>query len=143
MGEEEKTFRLTVERVADYRFAVDFGQGTSGFVMDEPPPQGSNAGPNPSRLIAAAVGDCLSASLLFCLQRSRVEVGSVRAEVEGRLERNERGRWRIIGLAVELTPEVPPDKAPQLARCAEIFEDFCIASKSVEQGIPITLKLNA
>ena len=42
---------------------------------------------------------------------------------------------------VELTPEIP-HKAPQLKRCTEIFEDFCTASKSVEQGIPIKLRVN-
>jgi hypothetical protein len=32
---------------------------------------------------------------------------------------------------------VPEEHLKQLERCAEIFENFCIVSPSVRQGIPI------
>jgi uncharacterized OsmC-like protein len=79
---------------------------------------------------------------MFCLQRSRVEVRGVEASVSGVLTRNEGGRWRIKEMNVEVTPDVDDEHRKQLERCVEIFEDFCIVSSSVRQGIPINVKVN-
>jgi uncharacterized OsmC-like protein len=140
---EERGFHVGVEREEEFVFKVDFGlDGVGDLVMDEPKPLGGGTGPNASRVLAAAVGNCLCASLLFCLQRSRVEVEGVEASVSGVLARNEKGHWRIKEMDVEVTPEVDEGKAKQLERCVEIFEEFCIVSSSVRQGIPINVKVN-
>ncbi len=139
---EERRFRVTVEREEGFAFEADFGiGGVEPFRMDEPEPVGGGSGPDASRALAAAVGDCLSSSLLFCLQKSRVRVDGMRASVEARLARNPEGRWRIAGLEVEITPEVAGDYADQLDRCVEIFEGFCIVTQSVRRGIPINVKV--
>jgi organic hydroperoxide reductase OsmC/OhrA len=142
MSEDEKTFSVELERLRDYQFNVDFEMpGVPGLVTDESEPVGKGAGPNPSKLLAAAVGNCLSSSLLFCLQRARAPAKNIRTKVNGRMRRNEKGRWRITELAVELTPEVEPSSASQLARCSDIFRDFCIVSQSVENGIPMKVSI--
>jgi organic hydroperoxide reductase OsmC/OhrA len=135
---EEVEFRVEVAQERDFAFRVDFGlEGVGGLVMDEPEPVGGGVGPNASRVLAAAIGNCLSASLLFCLRRSKAEVSGMRATVRGVRARNKEGRWRIREMEVEINPEVPEEHLKQLERCAEIFEDFCIVSQSVRQGIPI------
>jgi hypothetical protein len=58
--------------------------------MDEPEPLGEGTGPNAARVLAAAIGNCLSASLLFCLDKARVEVSVVRTKVTGSIVRNEK-----------------------------------------------------
>lgn len=140
---EEKTFQVEVEHERDFVFKVDFGiDGVDDLIMDEPEPVGGGIGPNAERLVAAAVGNCLSASLLFCLRKSRVEVSGMKTTVEGVIARNEEGRWRIREFSVELTPEVNENQRKQLERCIDIFENFCIASQSIRQGIPINVKVN-
>lgn len=140
---EERWFRVGVAREEGFVFNVDFGlDGVGDLVMDEPEPLGGETGPNASRVLAAAVGNCLCASLLFCLQRSRVEVQSMEASVSGVLTTNKEGRWRVKELDVEITPEVDEGKAKQLERCVEIFEEFCTVSSSVRQGIPINVTVN-
>lgn len=137
---DERGFQVSVAREEDFVFKVDFGlDGVGDLVMDEPEPLGGETGPNASKVLAAAIGNCLCASLLFCLQRSRVEVEGVEASVSGVLVRNEEGRWRIKEMNVEVTPEVDEGNAKQLERCVEIFEEFCIVSSSVRQGIPINV----
>jgi uncharacterized OsmC-like protein len=136
----EKVFEIEVKREEGYAFRVDFGG--SSLLMDEPEPIGRGSGPNASRIIAAALGNCLSASLLFCLQKSRVEVGGIEARVRGFHARNHEGRWRVKEVEVELSPEVAEEDRKKLERCVEIFEDFCIVSQSIRQGIPINVRIN-
>ncbi len=142
MSEEEKTFSVELKRLRDYQFNVDFEMpGVAGLVTDESEPVGKGSGPNPSKLLAAAVGNCLSSSLLFCLQRARAPARDLRTKVNGKMGRNEKGRWRITELAVELSPEVDASVANQLERCSDIFRDFCIVSQSVEHGIPLKVSV--
>jgi organic hydroperoxide reductase OsmC/OhrA len=63
------------------------------------------------------------------------------ATVRGVRARNEEGRRTIREMHVELTPEVDDEHAGQLERCVEIFENFCIVSQSVRQGIPISVEV--
>ena len=139
---EEGGFEVDLSRVEGFEFKVDFGlEDVGDLVMDEPEPVGGGSGPNASKVLAAAVGNCLSASLLFCLQRAKAEVKGVEASVSGVVARNEEGRWRISEMNVELEPEVPEEYGAQLERCIEIFENFCIVSQSIQQGIPISVKV--
>ncbi len=43
---------------------------------------------------------------------------------------------------VELNAEVDKEYVSQMERCIALFEEFCIVSKSVEQGIPFKVKVN-
>jgi uncharacterized OsmC-like protein len=136
---EEHGFSVEVRQNEDFRFTVDFGLEGEDLQLDEPAPLGGGEGPNASRLLAAAIGNCLCASLLFCLRRARAEVSGIGAKVSGSWVRNEDGRWRIREMDVEITPG--EGHARQLERCAEIFEQFCVVSQSVREGIMIKVKV--
>ena len=135
---ENERFAVELTGGEGYRFDVDFGMpGVEKLRVDEPDPLGDGDGPNASRLIAAAVGNCLSASLLFCFRKSRIETAGFRATVEGRLVRNEKGRLRIGGLQVTLHPEMTEADQARMGRCLQLFEDFCIVTESVRDGIDV------
>jgi uncharacterized OsmC-like protein len=138
---EERDFSVEVTLRDGYEMAVDFGlDGVDALTVDEPPPLGEAAGPNPARLLGAAVGSCMGASLLFCMRRARVPVDGLRTRVEGTVVRNEQGRMRIGALRVKLMPRVGEDGA-RMERCLELFEDFCIVGQSVRDGIPLTVEV--
>ncbi len=143
MGEEEeRSFKVSMKREKDFVFKVDFGVPGVDFIIDEPEPVGGNTGPNASKVLAAAMGNCLTASLLFCLQKARVEVGEIETRVEGKMKRNEKGRWRVAEVNVEISPEIDLEKFKnQYDRCYGLFEDFCIVSQSIEEGIPINVEV--
>jgi uncharacterized OsmC-like protein len=123
---------------------VAFGlDGVPDLTLDEPPPLGEGRGPNAARLIAAAVGNCLAASLTFCLRRSRIQVRQLRATVEGTFARNERGRLRIGEIRVKLAPDVAPEDRDRMSRCLDLYEDFCIVTESVRNGFPVTVEVEA
>ena len=135
-------FDVTLTLDHDFEFDVDFGQpGVPDLRMDEPEPLGAGAGPNAARLLAAAVGNCLSSSALFCMRKARVPVTGMRTTVRTTLVRNEAGRLRIGGVEVELHPEVPDEEQARIARCLDLFEDFCLVTESVRAGIDVGVEV--
>jgi uncharacterized OsmC-like protein len=135
---ETPTFSLDVERVERFKFDVTFDDPSWAPIrVDEPVPIGDGTAPNATRLLSAAVGNCLAASLLFCLQKSRVEVTDLAAHVECAVVRNEKGRMRIGSVKVTLKPSVEGVPPERLGRCLDLFEDFCIVTQSVRAGIDV------
>lgn len=131
---ESAIVRLELEE--GYRFHVDLGEEFAALEMDEPPPLGASSGPNASRVLGAAVGNCLSASLLYCLRRAHIDVKGLTTTVEVVPVRNEQGRLRIGQIRVELHPDVSQAAGgSRLERCLGLFEDFCVVTESVRNGI--------
>jgi len=137
----EGGFIFELEQIDGYRFRVEFDlEGVDALMTDEPAPLGEGTGPNPSRLLAAAVANCLSASLLFCLQKSRVEGAKVRTTVSAGMARNQRKRLRIGGFDVRIEVSGVTDEA-RLERCLGLFEDFCVVTESVRHGVPVNVEV--
>jgi hypothetical protein len=140
---EQPTFTIQLEQEENYEFRVKFDwPGVADLLVDEPAPLGSSRGPNAVRLVAAAVANCLSASLFFCLRdKFKQRPGPLRAEVTGRLERTERGRLRIGGFDVAIHLSDRAESLGHLDRCAEQFEDFCVVTESIRRGIPVQVRV--
>ncbi len=141
---EERTHHATVRLVHGFEFVAEFSDppGASPLVFDEPAPLGTSRAPNAAAVLGAAIGNCLAASLTFCLRRARLDVQGMTAEVTTHVERNEKGRYRVSGIDVDLSPVVGTDPSA-LVRCEELFEDFCVVSASVRHAIPIRVSLKS
>jgi uncharacterized OsmC-like protein len=140
---ETGTFTVKLDLEDNYRFVTDFGQpGGIPFLLDEPEPLGEGLGPNAARVLAAAVGNCLSASALFCLRRARIDVHAMHTEVGATMARNEAGRLRIGNIRVRIEPEVAERDVSRMRRCLEIFEDYCIVTESVRRGIDVGVSVS-
>lgn len=134
-------FTLRIEQVDGFDFRVRFDQERYPELrMDEPAPLGADSAPNPARILAAAIGDCLSASLVFCLKRRGVVVSGLRSEVHVKLVRNERKRLRIGSVDVSIHPR-DPIPGDVLEACLETFEDFCVVTQSVRDGIGVNVEV--
>jgi len=133
----EKEFSVSMELVDKYKFLIDFGE-FGEVTSDEPEPLGDGDGPNPSRLLAASVANCLSASLMFALRKFKDDPGKVSATVKGQLDRVD-GRWRIVGMDVSITLGNMAEKLEHLDRALEQFEDFCVVTQSVRNGIDVNV----
>jgi uncharacterized OsmC-like protein len=139
--EDSRSYTITLERVQNFEFRVKFDKPFQELLMDEPTPVGHDKGPNATRVLAAAIGNCLSASLMFCLQRSKLEVDTVRAEVTPTVVRNDEGRWRIQRLDAKLYFAMSKGDSKRYQRCVDIFENYCIVTSSVRQGIPVDVEV--
>ena len=132
---------VTLRRESGYRFSNRFADGMPELVSDLAPPLGQGAGPSPEHLLAAAVGNCLSASLLFSLTKFKQDPGIVTTRVSAVEGRNERNRLRIQRIDVQVELGKPAREIEHLDRVLETFEDFCTVTASVRQAIPVELQV--
>ena len=136
------TVELTLRLKDGYRFEVDFGDaGVPPLQLDEPPPLGDGEGPNAVRLLAAAIGNCLASSALFCMRKARLPVTGMDVEVTATVERNESRRLRIPRVDVVLHPRLASEEGGRLVRCLDLFEDFCMVTESVRRGIAVGVEV--
>jgi organic hydroperoxide reductase OsmC/OhrA len=142
MSETEQSFGITLEQTSDYEFKVRFDEtAIPDLTTDETSPLGREAGPNPSRLLATAVAHCLSASLLFALRKYKNAPGQMGAKAKATLARNEHGRWRVTHIGVDLQLSDKAELLDRLDRVLAQFEDFCIVTQSVRQGIKVDVSV--
>jgi len=136
-------FRVELDQIDGYAFRIRFDrESMPDLRTDEPPPLGSDRGPNPARLLAAAIGNCLAASLLFCLQKRGTRPLAMQAVVDTELVRNAHKRLRIGAVHVTLRPQVMGDGESLQAivdECIEQFRDFCVVTESIREGLDVTV----
>lgn len=139
---DERSHHVTVRLARNYEFVAEFNDipDAPSMLFDEPEPLGGGRAPSAAAVLGAAVGNCLAASLTFCLRRARMDVRDMTASVTTHVTRNERGRSRIDSIDVELAPVVGADGG-RLDRCEDLFEDFCTVTASVKRGIPVHVSL--
>ncbi len=136
---ETSQLTITLEQQQDYAFLVRFDGDLAPLLTDEPPPLGSNGGPNPERLLAASVANCLSASLLFALRKFKNRPGPIRTTASTNVERNAQGRLRIAGIRVDIQVDADAESLEHLDRALAQFEDFCVVTQSVRSGFAVDL----
>jgi len=142
MSEIVSEFTIQVRQVEDYQFLVQFDKESMGDLRtDESAPLGKDTGPSPARMLAASVGNCLAASLLFASKRAGMALGPIEASVKVQMVRNEKKRIRIGKIEVTLDPKLSPADVEKARGPRGIFEDFCTVTQSVQQGIPVAVKV--
>lgn len=137
------SFEIQLEQQSAYEFKVKFDKESfADLKTDEPPPLGKDAGPNPVRLLAASVANCLSASLVFCLSKKGVKVEGLTSTARVEIVRNEKNRLRIG--KVDVTIKAPlPRESEALQDCLGLFEDFCTVTQSVREGLKVNVNVEA
>ena len=138
---DDKQINLTLEQMTDYRFSVHYDGGVPGITTDEPPPLGTGQGPSPVQLLATAVGNCLSDSLLFALRKFKQNAEPLRTTVSAQVGRNDKNRLRVLEISAQIHLGVAAGEVEHLERILGQFENFCTVTQSVAQGLPIKLSV--
>lgn len=100
-------------------------------------------GPNPSRLLGVAVMGCLSASFVFCMNKRNFKLEDVKAEAEIHVARNDKGFWRVQKIDVDINPTIEGEDARKRAKqCLKMFEDYCIVTQAVRDGIEVNVNID-
>lgn len=132
---------VTITRQTGYQFLVDFGSELPTLLADEPAPLGEGSGPAPDHMLLAAVANCLSASLLFSLQKFKQDPGTLVATATPVVGRNAEKRLRIQAINVKLELGQPASAIEHLDRVLDQFEAFCTVSMSVREGVAINVQV--
>jgi uncharacterized OsmC-like protein len=135
MSETRESVHLTQTR--NFQFDIRFGDNLPTLQSDEPAPIGEGGGPTPVQLLAAAVGNCLSASLLFALRKYKQAPEPLTCNVQAEVGRNAEGRLRVLGLQVDLHLGVAAATLDHLDRVLSSFESFCTVTQSLASAIPV------
>lgn len=138
---DKPTITVTLTQKQDYRFEIQFDDGMPVLTSDEPAPLGTGLGPSPVQLLCAAVGNCLSDSLLFALRKFKQSPEPLSAQVQAEVGRNVEGRMRVLSMQARLRLGVKASQLDQLDRVLEQFEQFCTVTQSVGLGIPIHVRV--
>lgn len=137
----ETSIHVQLHQKQDYQFDVHFGGAVPDLMGDEPAPLGAGQGPSPVQLLAAAVGNCLSDSLLFALRKFKQAPEPIACDVHADVGRNAEGRLRVLGIKAVLMLGVPAASLEHLDRVLATFESYCTVTQSVGQGIPVTIEV--
>ena len=138
----ESSFSIELAQLEDYRFEVRFDNPkVPPLITDEEAPLGSDAGPNPARMLAAAVANCLSASLLFAMRKFKNAPQPLRAVAHVTKGRNEQNRMRITAIAVDIHLGVMAAEVSMLERILGQFEEFCTVTQSIRSAVPVTVRV--
>ena len=126
-----------------YSFTARFVSESGRLEMDEPEPLGEGEpwGPEGVSLLAGGAGYCMSASLVFCLNKVRVPAESLSARATAHLRRIEKRLRRISGLEIAITVRVAEEHRVAFERCLGHFTDFCIVTESISGNFPITIRV--
>lgn len=142
MSEIVNEFSISVRQVQDYEFVVKFDKSTMPDLhTDESAPLGKETGPSPTRMLAAAIGNCLAASFLFASRKAGVHPENMEASVKLQITRNEQRRLRIGKLEVTIDPKLTGEALEKAKGPRGLFEEFCTVTQSVRQGIPVDVKV--
>ncbi|WP_027476800.1 OsmC family protein [Curvibacter gracilis] len=132
---------VELRQQSDYQFQIHFGPALPSLLGDEPPPLGQGAGPTPAQLLAAAVGNCLSDSLLFALRKFKQAPEPIQCRVQAEIGRSPDGHLRVLRMQATLQLGVPQSQLQHLDRVLDQFESFCTVTQSVRAAIPITVEV--
>ncbi|WGM88510.1 MAG: OsmC family protein [Candidatus Bathyarchaeum tardum] len=138
----EKSIVTKLQLVDNYQFNTEFDvEYLPNIILDEIIPDGEGAGPNPPRLLSAAVGHCMSTSLVYCLKKARVQIKDIQTKVTTNLYRNDQKKIRIKSIDLEIQLEVNEEDKHRVPRCLKLFEDYCTVTQSIRNGVEINVDI--
>lgn len=138
----DKTITTKLHLMEGYKFTVKSDiDYIPDFLVDETKPDGEGSGPNPPRLLSAAVGHCISSSLIYCLKKARIPVKNLETTVKTNLFQNKTGKARISSIDIQINLKVNKKDEPRIHRCLTLFENYCTVTQSIRKGIEVNVTI--
>ena len=125
-NQDRRDFRVDLRHVGGYRFVSQASEDGCRhgelFASDEPDPVGEASGPATPALLGAAIGHCLSASLVETLRHAHITLVDMQTAVTAVVAPNDEGLPRIDHVEVVLKPMLR-EPSKRSGRCEDIFPE--------------------
>jgi len=144
MLNELKT-RVSLKQEEEMIFKCDLGEIKIGnlYIDEKHDKYTEKIGPSPAKLLALSVLGCLAASFSFCLKKKGFSIAGLSGQAEVSLARNEKNFWRVKKIDVKISPKIDtPELQKRADQCTKFFEQYCIISESLRNGIEVNLELD-
>jgi organic hydroperoxide reductase OsmC/OhrA len=145
MSEEIKKLDVSITLEKEMIFKCELGdiKVEECYIDDTNKDEVNMLGPNPSRLVGLAVLGCLSSSFIFCLKKRDFTLDNLKAEAEVIIGRNKKGFWRVKKINVNIDAKIDdPETRKRADQCRKMFEQYCIVTQAIREGIDVELKVN-
>jgi len=119
--------------IAEARYACSIVTGAHTLTVDEPAPEGADAGPSPFGLLLSSLGACTAITLRMYAERKSWPLERVHVGLAFRWEGEGAARKPHIDRSLRLDGSLD---AEQRARCAEIAEKTPV-TRALKGGIEI------
>ncbi|MFX1313167.1 MAG: OsmC family protein [Promethearchaeota archaeon] len=142
---KESRVKVGIKLEEEMTYKCDLGKiKMEDLFIDETHKRYSNKiGPNPTSLLALSVLSCLAASFTFCLKKKGFTLEELNGKAEVVLRRNKKGFWRLKKIYITITPTIDdPNIRKRADICMKFFEQYCIISESLRDGMEVDVKID-
>ena len=134
---------ITLEKEMIFKCDLGDMKAKDCYIDDTHENEADMLGPNPSRMLGLALLGCLSASFIFCLKKKNLTLDDLNAVAELTIARNEKGFWRVMKVDVDINIRISdPVTRKRADQCKKMFEQYCIVTQAVREGIDIKVNVN-
>jgi putative redox protein len=125
--------RVVARRREGYVHDVDIEEGAHSIVVDEPVAAGgTDAGPGPSRLVAAGLASCIAATMEMYANRKEWDLGAVEVTVDVEYERYVPSSFEV---SIQLSGDLSDEQRERLL----VIAGKCPVHKVVAEEMPIRM----
>ena len=148
--EENTKVSIKLERDMIFQLQNAYKNLDSLLIDESLDDQKEKVGPDAASLLGLAVISCLSASLLFCLNKRNLTLDDLEAKADISFKEPKKGYKRVASIEVKMIPKTSdPEVLRRLKQCIKeikdghmFFEESCIITPSVREGINIQVDVD-
>jgi len=148
--EEDTKVSIKLEKDMIFKLQKVYKNLDSLLIDESLEEQQEKVGPDAASLLGLAVISCLSASLLFCLNKRNLTLDDLEAKADISFKEPKKGYKRVASIDVSMIPKTSdPEVFKRLKQCIKeikdghmFFEESCIITPSVREGINIQVNVD-
>jgi hypothetical protein len=147
--EENAIVDMKLEKAMIFKVNLGYEKLNEIFVDETLGEKTQMWGPDAAQLLAMALLEYLNASFIFCLNKRNLTVDDLEAHAEVSFKKIQKGYTRVDKIDVKIVPKTnDPATLKRINQCIKkmkngnmFFEETCIITSSVREGINVDVKI--